>query len=112
MRSGRKSSQHKLGLMSTSPLARTIVVVSVHGVGREVFAKAYPLSAAVLHASQKGDGGMWGCEFRRMLKLLDDPIAADDVALAGCTPFRHSVSHCNVSASHVEEVCVACLCFE
>lgn len=95
--------------MSASPLARTVVVLSIHGVGREGFKKAYPLSSAVLHATQKGDGGMWGCEFRRMMKLLDDPAALDDVALAGCTPFRHSVLHCNVSASHVEEVCVAWL---
>jgi hypothetical protein len=90
------------------PLARTVVVVSVHGVGREVFEDVFPLSAAALRATQNVDNrGLWGGEFRRMVKLLDDPAAAEAVDLAGCVPFRHSVAHCNVSNTHVEKTCVS-----
>jgi hypothetical protein len=90
------------------PLARTVVVVSVHGVGREGFEDVFPLSAAALRATQNVDNrGLWGGEFRRMVKLLDDPAAAEAVALAGCVPFRHSVAHCNVSNTHVEKTCVS-----
>lgn len=96
------------GADDAEPLATTVVVVGVNGVSREEFATFYPRSMALLRnlqsensRSSKSDG-FWGAEFRRYVSLAHDRHAADAIALAQCSPFRHGVEHCNVSETHIE----------